>query len=138
MMFDRKTYAKMRRAGFDVGISKDKLAGAMLQVLLEIPFGTNNLKETVISHLGQVGQMAPTRDINEVWNQTKKKAAKLHPEKFILDDRNALQWHDPSRKPLDKRISPVHFDKLNTLAEAENCSVDALISKLIKTYEKER
>ncbi len=137
-MFERKTYSKMRRAGFVGGVSKEELSQAMLQILLQIPIGTQPLKETVVLRLGQIGQMATIREIDEVWNRIKKKAAKLHPEKFILDNRNALQWHDPSEKQLDKKISPVHFAKLNRLAEAENCSVDALISRLIKAYERER
>ncbi len=137
-MFDRKTYSKMRRAGFVGGVSKEELSQAMLQVLLQIPIGTQPLKETVVLHLGQIGQMATTREIDEVWNRTKRKAAKLHPENFILDGRNTLQWNDRSGRQLDKNISSANFKKLNKLAEAENCSIDALISELIKTYEKER
>ena len=78
--------------------------------------------------------MSATRDINEAWNQAKKKAAKLYSEKFMLDDRNRLYWNDGSVKVLDKKISTANFKKLNELAEIENCSVDQMVSKFIKNY----
>ena len=135
-MFDRKTYSQMRRAGLGVGVSKEKVKQAMVEILLQLPEGTTNLKETVIHHLGQYGQMTSVRDLNTIWNQAKKKAAKSNPEKFILDGRNVLRWNDGSVKVLDKKISSANFKKLNELAESEGCSVNAVVSKLIKTYKK--
>ena len=54
-MFDRKTYSQMRREGFGlgIGISKEKLKQAMVEILLQLPEGTSSLKEIVIYHLGQ-------------------------------------------------------------------------------------
>ena len=135
-MFDRKTYSQMRRAGLGVGVSKEKVKQAMVEILLQLPEGTTNLKETVIHHLGQYGQMTSVRDLNTIWNQAKKKVAKSNPEKFILDGRNVLRWNDGSVKVLDKKISSANFKKLNELAESEGCSVNAVVSKLIKTYKK--
>ena len=114
-MFDRKTYSQMRRAGFGrgIGISKEKLKQAMVEILLQLPEGTSNLKETVVYHLGQYAQMTPIRELNDVWNQAKRKVAKSNPEKFLLDGRNALHWNDGSIKVLDKKISPANFKKLN-------------------------
>jgi hypothetical protein len=83
-----------------------------------------------------VGRMSATRDLNDAWNQTKKNAAKLHADKFILDERNVLYWNDGSMNPLDKSISTANFKKLNDLADMENCSVDKMISKLIRVYSK--
>jgi len=37
---------------------------------------------------------------------------------------------------LDKKISLANFKQLNELARIENCSVDQLISKLLKNYKK--
>jgi len=133
-MFGRKVFSDMRRAGMGVGVSKAKLSEAMLGVLLQIPTGSANLKETIVAHLGLIGQMAATRDINEAWNQTKKKAVKLYPEKFILDGRNTLTWNDGTTKVLDKDISAINFKKLNDLANTEGCSVNAVVSKLLKAY----
>lgn len=134
-MFYRKMYGEMRRAGMSIGLSKAKLSQAMLEILNQLPMGTTNLKETIVYNMGHLGQMSATRDINEAWNQTKKKAAREFPEKFVLDDRGILHWNDGSTKVLDKKISTANFQKLNDLADIENCTVNRLISKLIKSYE---
>jgi hypothetical protein len=76
--------------------------------------------------------MSATRDINAAWNEAKRKAAKEYPEKFFLDGRKALHWNDGLVKILDRKISSVNFKKLNELAEIENCTVNQLISKLLK------
>ena len=119
-----------------VGLSKGKISKAMLEILVQLPTGTTHLKETVVANLGLLGNMSATRDINAAWNEAKKKAAKEYPEKFILDGRKVLHWNDGSVKILDKKISSVNFKKLNDLAEIENCSVNQLISKLLKSYQK--
>lgn len=137
-MFGKKMYGDMRRAGMNVGLSKTKLSQAMLEILIQLPVGTTNLKETIVYNMGLLGQMSATRDINEAWNQTKKKAAKEYPEKFVLGDRGILHWNDGSAKVLDKKISMANFKKLNDLADIDNCSVNKLVSKLIKLYEKEK
>ncbi|MCL0080532.1 hypothetical protein M1O18_06520 [Dehalococcoidia bacterium] len=135
-MFDKKMFGQMRRAGMSVGLSKNKLSEAMLEILLQLPVGTTNLKETIVDNIGLLGQMSATRDINDAWDQTKKKAVKQYPEKFVLDGRKILHWNDGSIDVLDKNISPANFKELNDLADIENCSVNKLISKLIKSYEK--
>lgn len=135
-MFSKKMFGDMRRAGMTVGLSKGKISKAMLEILVQLPTGTTHLKETVVANLGLLGNMSATRDINAAWNEAKKKAAKEYPEKFILDGRKVLHWNDGSVKILDKKISSVNFKKLNDLAEIENCSVNQLISKLLKNYQK--
>jgi len=119
-----------------VGLSKGKISKAMLEILVQLPTGTTHLKETVVANLGLLGNMSATRDINVAWNEAKKKAAKEYPEKFIVDGRKVLHWNDGSVKILDKKISSVNFKKLNDLTEIENCSVNQLISKLLKNYQK--
>lgn len=119
-----------------VGLSKGKLSKAMLEILIQLPPGTTQLKEIVVSNLGILGQMAATLDINAAWNEAKKKAAKEYSNKFILDGRKVLHWNDGTVKILDKKISSVNFRKLNDLAEIENCSVNQLISKLLTKYKK--
>jgi len=135
-MFNRKTFSEMRRAGMGVGVSKTKLARAMLEILIQLPEGATNLKETIVAHLGLLGQMSSTRDINAAWNDTKKRAAREYPEKFMLDGRKVLHWNDGSVKIIDKKISAANFKKLNELAERENCTVNQILSKLIKYYQK--
>jgi len=135
-VFSKNYFGNMSRAGFGPGISKTKLSNIMIDILLQLPVGTKNLKENIVYNMGLTGQMTPTRDINDAWTQTKKKAAKLYPDIFTLDNRNSLNWNDSSKKVLDKDISLVNFKKLNKLAEIENCNVNKLVSKLIKCYEK--
>ena len=119
-------------------LSKGRLSKMMLDVLLELPFGAKNLKVNVTLRLGIIGQMSTSRDINAAWNETKKKAAKLYPDKFILDGRNVLHWNDGSVKVLDKKISSANYKKLNELADSENCNVNAMVSKLISFYKKHK
>ena len=119
-------------------LSKGRLSKMMLEILSEFPSGTKHLKENVTSRLGMIGQMSTTRDINAAWNETKKKAANLYPEKFILDGRGVLHWNDGNVKILDQKISSLNYKKLNELAEHENCSVDALVSRLISYYKKSK
>jgi predicted DNA-binding ribbon-helix-helix protein len=117
-------------------LSQNRLVEAMLSILLKLPMGLTNLKETIVRNLGIVGSMTSTREIDQAWTQVKKKAAKLHPEKFILDNRNNLSWNDGAVKVSDKNISSPNFKKLNELAAQENCTVNALVSRLIKAYNK--
>ena len=119
-------------------LSKGRLSKMMLDVLLELPFGAQNLKVNVTLRLGIVGQMSTSRDINAAWNETKKKAAQLYPDNFILDGRNVLHWNDGSIKILDKKISSANYKKLNELADTENCNVNAMVSELISYYKKHK
>lgn len=137
-MYDKRFFAQMRKSGMGIGVSKAKLSQAMLEILLQLPEETKNLKETITRHMGLMGQMSATRDLNAAWNQTKKKAAKLYPDKFILGSRGTLLWNDGSVTVLDKKISAANFKKLNTLAQTEGCSVDALVTKMIRQYKKSR
>jgi hypothetical protein len=119
-------------------LSKSRVSKMMLDILLEFPSGAKNLKENVTLRLGMVGQMSSSRDINAAWNETKKKAEKLYPDKFILDGRNVLHWNDGSLKVLDKKISSTNYKKLNELADSENCNVNTIVSKLISYYKKHK
>ena len=123
-MFSRKAFADLRRFGMGIEVSKTKLSQGMLDILLQLPAETTNLKETIIQHLGMLGQMASTRDIDQAWNQTKKQAANLHPDKFILGNRNTLIWNNGTTMIMDKNISSANFKKLNELAEYAGCSVN--------------
>ena len=110
----------------------------MLDILLQFPSGTKNLKVNITLRLGLLGQMSATRDINAAWDETKSRAAKLYPDRFVLDKRKVLQWNDGSVSVLDEKISSTNFKRLNELAETENCSVDALVTKLISHYKHQK
>ncbi len=117
-------------------LSKGRLSKMMLEILSEFPSGTKNLQKNITLRLGMIGHMSTTRELDAAWNETKKKAANLYPEKFILDGRGVLHWNDGNVKILDKKISSINYKKLNELAEQENCSVDAMVSRLISYYKK--
>lgn len=135
-MFNKRMFADMRRSGFGIGVSKAKLAEAMLEILRQLPSGTQRLKDTVVAHLGLLGQMSATRDINAAWNEAKRKAARDFPDRFVLAERNVLCWNDGSIKILDKKVSSANFRKLNELADAEGCTVNQLVSKLLRSHQK--
>ncbi len=119
-------------------LSKGRLTKMMLERLLKLSDGATHLKENVTLRLGMVGQLSTSREINAAWSETKKKAAKLHPDKFILDGRGVLRWNDGSVKILDKKISSANHKKLNALADTENCNVNSMVSKLITSYKKNK
>ncbi|MBT8338440.1 MAG: hypothetical protein HKP58_06225 [Desulfatitalea sp.] len=119
-------------------LSKAKVAKMMLERLLELPDGSKRLKDNATLRLGMVGQLSTSREINAAWDEAKKKAAKLHPEKFVLDCRGVLHWNDGSLKQLDKTISSANFKKLNELSNIEECTVNSMVSKLIAFYKKNR
>jgi len=119
-------------------ISKGRMSKMMLDILLQFPSGTKNLKVNITLRLGLLGQMSATRDINAAWDETKSRAAKLYPDRFVLDKRKVLQWNDGSVSVLDEKISSTNFKRLNELAETENCSVDALVTKLISHYKRQK
>lgn len=135
-MSSRGLFADMRRAGFGVGVSKAKLVKAMIEILRQLPVGTSRLKDTVVAHLGMLGQMTPTRELNAAWNEAKRKAARQYPDKFMLDGRNVLHWNDGSVTILDRKISAANFKKLNELAQIDGSTVNQLVSKMIKVYQK--
>ena len=119
-------------------LSKGRITKMMLERLLELPDGAKNLKENVTLRLGMVGQLSTSREINAAWNETKNKAAKLHPDRFILDGRGVLHWNDGTVRILDKTISSANFRKLNELADTEKCNVNSIVSKLISSYKKNK
>ncbi len=135
-MFNRRTFSDMRRAGMGIGVSKNKLTHAMLEILIQLPEGTTRLKETIVENLGMAGQIASVKEINEAWNDAKKKAAKEYPDKFIVDNRKILHWNDGSVKVMDQKISHANFKKLSELADAENCTTNQMLTKMIRFYQK--
>jgi hypothetical protein len=137
-MFDRRMFADMKRAGFDVGVSKTKLAQAMLEVLAQLPGECEPAKEIVVARLGMVGQMSATRDVNAAWNDAKKAAARRYPDRFVLDSRKVLRRNDGSIQVLDKSISTDTFRKLNEQAAAEGCSVNQFVSRLVREHQRHK
>lgn len=85
-------YADMRRAGYDIGTSKAELVRLMMRALVNIETGTPNLKDAVLARLGRDGRMAKVRDIQATWHTAKRRVAKEHPERFVLEGKT-LRWN---------------------------------------------
>ena len=108
----------------------------MVEILLQLPEGCTKLKDNVVANMGIIGMMSTARDINAAWDRAKKIAAKEYPERFMLDNRNAIHWNDGSVTVMDRDISALNIKKLNELAQSEGCNVNKIISMLIREHKK--
>jgi hypothetical protein len=127
----------MRRAGFNIGVSTGKLAKAMVEVLSQLPPEATPSKEVVVRHLGLLGQMSKTRDINAAWNTAKREVVRDYPDRFSLDGK-ALRWASAMEdRPREKLSTPGHR-KLATLAAKEGMTPDELLSRLISSWRSTR
>lgn len=126
-------FADMRRAGFDAGVSVGRLTKAMVEVLSQLPPGATPSMDVVVSHLGLLGQLSKTRDLNAAWNSAKRQAAREHPDRFCVDGkvlRSAATMKDRSQG----RLSAVGQRKLAALATKEGMTPDALLGRLIASW----
>lgn len=131
-----KTYfAQVRRAGFDIGISAGKLTRAMVEVLLQLPPKATPSKDVVVRHLGLLGQMSKTRDLNAAWNSAKRQVAREHADRFCLKGK-FLHWaSDMEERPREK-LSPAGHRKLAALAAKHGITPDELLNRLISAWRK--
>ena len=134
----RKSYfAQVRRAGFDIGLSAGKLTKAMIEVLLQLPPEVKPAKDIVVQHLGLLGQMSKTRDINSAWNSAKRQITREHPDKFCLDGKTLRRVSDVDGRLREKlKLSAAGRRKLGTLAAKEGLTPDEMLSRLISTWRK--
>jgi hypothetical protein len=126
-------FAQVRRAGFDIGLSAGKLAQAMVEVLLRLPPGAAPSKELVVQHLGLLGQMSKTRDVNAAWNSAKRQVVREHPDRFCLDGKVLRPASAKEDRPREK-LSAAGHRKLATLAAKEGLSPDELLGRLISRW----
>ena len=126
-------FARIRRAGFDIGLSTGKLAQAMVDVLLRLPSAAAPSKELVVHHLGLLGQMSKTRDLNAAWTSAKRQVVREHPEKFCLDGKVLRPASAMTDRPREK-LSVAGHRKLATLAAKEGMTPDELLDRLISTW----
>ena len=129
----RGYFAQIRRAGFDIGVSAGKLTKAMVEVLSQLPRGTTPAKDVVLQHLGPLGQMSKTRDINAAWNSAKRQIERDQPDRFSLDGK-VLRWAgDMEERPRGK-LSTTGHRKLAALAAREGRTPDDLLGRLISAW----
>ncbi len=129
----RDYFAQLRRAGFGIGVSAGQLTKAMVEVLSQLPPEVTPSKEVVVQHLGLLGQMSKTRDLNAAWNGAKRQAVRDHPDRFCLDGK-ALRWASAMKERPREKLSTAGHRKLATLAAKEGMTPDELLNRLISSW----
>jgi hypothetical protein len=129
----RGMFAQMRRAGFDAGVSLNKLTAAMVDALLHLPPSLPPTKEAVVQCLGLLGQMSKTRDINAAWNKAKREVALDHSDRFGIDGKVLRRASEMNNRP-SERLSAAGHRKLIALAAKENLTPDQLVAELISSW----
>lgn len=129
----RGYFAQVRRAGFDIGLSTGKLAKAMVEVLSQLPPEAPPSKEVVVEHLGPLGQMSKTRDVNAAWNNAKRQVVREHPDRFCLDGK-VLRWATAMEDRPREKLSAAGHRKLAALATKEGMTPDELLGRLISSW----
>lgn len=133
VVFKKRNFGDRKSSG--TSEEQKVLAEKMLEILLQLPEGKWNIRESVVEKLEEVLDLPARRELDAAWETVKKKASKAHSRKFVLDRRKELVWiDDPGAAPqraLDKKISPRNIVRLNELANAERCTVDQMVEKLI-------
>ena len=129
----RGYFAQVRRAGFDIGLSTGKLTKAMVEVLAQLPPEATPSKDVVVQHLGLLGQMSKTRDINAAWNSAKRQVVRDNPDRFCLDGK-VLRWASAMEDRPREKLSTAGHRKLATLAAKERMTPDELLSRLISSW----
>ena len=105
----------------------------MVEVLSQLPAEAMPSKEVVVRHLGLLGQMSRTRDINAAWNSAKRKIVQECPDKFCLDGKILRRASDMEDRPREK-LSTAGHRKLAMLAAKEGLTPDQLLSRLISSW----
>jgi hypothetical protein len=126
-------FALVRRAGFDIGLSAGKLTKAIVEVLSQLPPEATPSKEVVVQHLGLLGQMSKTRDMNAAWNSAKRQVVREHPDRFCLDGK-VLRWASAMEDRPREKLSTAGHRKLAALAAKEGLTPDELLSRLISSW----
>ncbi len=129
----RGYFAHIRRAGFDIGLSAGKLTKTMVEVLSQLPPETTPSKEVVVQHLGLLGPMSKTRDINAAWDRAKRQVAREHPDRFRLAGK-VLCWASAIEDRPREKLSTTGQRKLAALAAKEGITPDQLLSRLIVSW----
>lgn len=129
----RGYFAEVRRAGFAIGLSAGKLSKAMVEVLSQLPREATPSKEVVVQHLGLLGQMTRTRDLDAAWTSAKRQVAREQPERFCLDGK-VLRWASAMEARPREKLSIAGHRKLVGLAVREEMTPDELLGRLISAW----
>ena len=129
----RGYFANVRRAGFNIGLSIGKLTKAMVEVLSQLPPGVPPSKEVVVQHLGLLGQMSRTRDLDAAWNSAKRQVVRERPDSFCLEGKVLRRATAMQDRPREK-LSAAGRRKLAALATKEGMTPDELLGRLISSW----
>jgi len=127
-------FAQIRRAGFDIGLSTGKLTKAIIDVLLQLPPGVAPSKKIVVQHLGMLGQMSKTSDINAAWNSAKRQVVRDHGERFCLDGKVLRRSSAMEDRPRAEKLSAAGHRRLAALALKEGTTPDELLGRMIASW----
>lgn len=105
----------------------------MIEVLSRLPQEVTPSKEVVVRHLGLLGQMTKTRDINAAWNSVKRQVVREQPGRFCLDGK-ILRWASAMGDRPRERLSTAGHGKLAALAAEEGTTPDELLRRLISCW----
>ncbi|HTP27467.1 MAG TPA: hypothetical protein VMK12_17670 [Anaeromyxobacteraceae bacterium] len=130
----RGYFARVRGAGFDIGLSTGKLTKAIIDVLLRLPPEVAPSKEIVVQHLGLLGQMSKTRDINAAWNSAKRQVVRDHGDRFCLNGKVLHRSSAMEARPRVEKLSAAGHRRLAALSAKEGTTPDELLGRLIASW----
>jgi len=129
----REYFAQVRRAGFAIGVPTAKLTKAMVEVLVQLPPEAVLSKEIVVQHIGLLGQMSRTRDVNAAWNGAKRAIVREHPDRFWLDGKVLRRASGREGRPREKLSAAAHR-RFEALATKEGMTPDELVGQMIAAW----
>ena len=86
-----------------------------------------------MQHLGLLGQLSKTRDVNAAWNTAKRQVVRDYPSRFCLDGKVLRSASGLKDRPPEKLSSAGHR-KLAVLAAKEAMTPDELLTCLISAW----
>jgi len=90
-----------------------------------------------VRHLGLLGQMSKTRDVNAAWNSAKRQVVREHPDRFCLEGK-VLRWASATEDRPREKLSTAGHRKLASLAAKEGMTPDELLGRLISAWRSAR
>lgn len=131
----RSLFGQASRSRFvdGLGLSVARLTRAMIEALSTMPVDATPSKEVVMLHLGVLGQLSKSRDINAAWTAAKRSVAKEYPARFCLDGKVLRSTSTTKDRPVEK-LSVAAHRRLAALAAKEVMTPDELVDRMIAAW----
>lgn len=120
-------------SGLGLGLSVGKLTTMMIDVLSAAPINVVPTKEGILLHLGPLGRLSKSRDINAAWTAAKRYVAREYPERFVLDGKVLRPAASMADRPRAK-LSAAGHRRLTALAAKEGLTPDELLTQLLAAW----